>query len=225
MTSRAALLDRLAGARRFRDAIAARPWSQRALRSAGIVALAGVLLGGGIPFSASAVPWISALGGSRGGAFGVLGTGMRNLTRTATWLSPASTIGLWQWGVACAQLALLIALARRLRGPWTAVAAVTLAVLWPGSRASLVVCSAESLLATTTLAAALFGLQLDERPRRAAALLGLSLAGAALAHPMGLTMLPLIALILPIWPRPVAPSATGTSSTMLAVRCTSMAPT
>jgi hypothetical protein len=179
-----------------------RRWLARALRFLAFglcLALAGAMQWRGLGWTASATSWLD--GAARTG-------GLPENGAVATLWHKATTIGLtlgqaaslWQFCVAGALLSALLVVAWRLRGAVVAILALALFLLWPTTRGLLDTIGAEAPLATLLLTVALAGLVAWPRPLVAATLLGLSLAGLVLVHPLGLPLAIVALLVIPVLP-------------------------
>ena len=163
------------------------------------LALAGALQSRGLSWTASAAPWLD--GAARAGGLpenGAVATLWHKATTLGMTLGQA--VSLWQFCAAGAVLSALVLVASRLRGPAAAVVALALFLLWPTARGLLDTVGAETPLAALLLFVLLAGVESWPRPLVAATLLGLSLAGLVLAHPLGLPLALVAMLLIPVLP-------------------------
>jgi hypothetical protein len=167
-----------------------------------LLAAAALLGAGEVAWSASATPWLEALGKADGGpAFGAMGRAARDLG-DAVGLAPEQAIRVMAIVLVLSQLALLLTLGRRCLGPAMGWLPAALALLWPVSRQAMQVISAEMLLATAGLLVAASATEMLRRPRMAALGAALGLLLAVIGHPVGLPLAAGLIVILALWPRP-----------------------
>lgn len=197
-------------------------WFAVAAAAVAALAVTAMMLASGPSVSATAAPWLRqfAAGGTAKPGFGLV------ITWVAQHLhhSPAQTVAFLQFTAATLLLFGAARLALEVRGVWTALATVTVLLVWPAGRQAVTTFSAESLLGLSAVAIALGGAWLEERPRRGALVVAFGLALAALAHPLGLVTAPALGLAVLVWPRPTArhdddaPSDADTGLTVRRVR-------
>lgn len=171
------------------------------LALAGCIGLAALLLRPGVAISATAAGWIEAIGKSgtilEDGAVGLL---LRRMVTAG--LAPLAAVAILQLSVASVLLYTLARAAHRLIGPWGALTTVAVLLAWPAGRSTLLVLSAESLLALASGCILLAGLGLQDAPRRSALWLAAGVVLLALGHPVGLAALPVLAVAILLLPAP-----------------------
>ena len=176
------------------------------LGAAFCVLVAAILLRQGLTFSASAAPWLEALG--RTGNLtddGVVGVLLRKAV-AATGQDPASILKWLQFAVTTSLLGLVGGVAWQVHGPVAGASALALLLAWPAGRDAVAHVSVESLLALGTLVVAATAQRLAEAPRLAALGLALALTLAFTAHPLGLAAAPGLALAALLFPTRAGPN-------------------
>jgi hypothetical protein len=179
-------------------------WFAVASASVAALAVTAMLLASGPSVSATAAPWLRQFAGG--------GTAKPGFGLVISWVSqhlhhsPAQTVAFLQLATATLLLFGAGRLALELRGVWTALATVTVLLVWPAGRQAVTTFSAESLLGLSGVAVALGGVWLQERPQRGALVVAFGLALAALVHPLGLVTAPALGLAVLVWPRPACQS-------------------
>ena len=167
-----------------------------------LLAAAAMLGFGGIGWSSSATPWLDALALRQGGpAHGALGRVVRDCADLFG-MRPATAMSAAAWGLGLLHVALLTGAGWRCLGARAAWLVPALALLWPVSRQSIQLLSAEGVMASAGLMLAVGASDLLHRPRRGALMVGLALLTFVLAHPVGMPAALGAALIVALWPRP-----------------------